>query len=157
MKKINIPKLIGSILICFLAAGVGSYFTTPSIATWYATLNKPFFSPPNWIFGPVWTLLYTMMGVALYIVSNIKTKLNKNNSYKYFFAQLTFNTIWSIVFFGLHNPMLAFGVIIVLWILIYLTIKNFAKISKTAAYLLYPYLAWVSFASLLNLAVAILN
>ena len=157
MKKINIPRLILSILICFVAAGIGTYFTTPSISGWYASLNKPFFSPPNWIFGPVWTLLYTMMGIALYIVWNKKTKLKKLNSYKYFAWQLFANALWSIVFFGLYNPILAFEVIVVLWILILFTIINFSKISKTAAYLLYPYLAWVSFAAILNLSVAFLN
>lgn len=157
MKKINIIKLISAILICFMAAGVGSYFTAPSINSWYTTLNKPFFNPPNWIFGPVWSLLYTMMGIALYIIWNKKTKTNKSNCYKYFFMQLSFNTMWSIVFFGWYNPLLSLLVIIILWTTIFLTIKNFLKVSKFAGYLLYPYLAWVSFASILNLSIVILN
>lgn len=154
MKKIKLISLLESIIICFLAAGLGSIFTTPSINTWYAALKKPVFNPPNWVFGPVWTTLYLMMGISLYLVW---TNNSDKKKLKYFFIQLALNALWSIVFFGLHSPLFAFGVIILLWIFIFLTIKNFLRVSKTAAYLLIPYIAWVSFAAILNLSVAILN
>jgi len=156
MRKVGV--LIFSILVCFLAAGVGSAFTAPAIPTWYTTLNKPFFSPPSWLFAPVWTILYFLMGVSLYLIWNTKeNNKDKKKSYLFFATQLTLNTLWSIIFFGLKNPTLAFVEIIFLWIAIFVTIKSFLKINKRAGQLLFPYLAWVSFATLLNLAVALLN
>jgi translocator protein len=122
-----------------------------AIPTWYAALNKPFFSPPNWIFGPVWTLLYIMMGYSLYLVW-VRRKVPT-----IFWIQLFLNFIWSIIFFGMKNPTLALVNIIVLWIAIVLTIKAFSKIDKLASRLLWPYLAWVSFATFLNLAIVLLN
>jgi translocator protein len=154
----NILKFIVSVVSCFLVAFLGSATTMSSIPTWYAYLNKPFFNPPNWIFGPVWTILYFLMGVSLYIVwnKNLKNK-EKGNAIKVFIFQLILNLLWSLVFFGLHQPLLALITIIMLWISIFLTIKAFYKISKTAAYLLYPYIFWVTFASILNFAIALLN
>jgi tryptophan-rich sensory protein len=158
MKTKTLPSLIFALVLCFAAAALGSVFTTSSITTWYATLDKPVFSPPNWIFGPVWTVLYICMAIALWLVWNTKTKKKeKPTGEKYFYIQLILNSLWSIVFFGLHNPFLAFAEIIVLWIMIYLTIKNFLSVSRTAGWLLIPYITWVSFASILNLSVAILN
>jgi len=158
MKKVKIIPLFQSLGVCLLAGFVGSLFTFESIPTWYATLNKPFFNPPNWIFGPVWTLLYIMMGVSLYLVWTANTKkAEKQQGMKNFIIQLALNAIWSIVFFGMHSPFLALLVIVVLWIMIFQTIKYFRQISKTAAWLLIPYLAWVSFASLLNLSIMLLN
>lgn len=152
----NIVKLFLSFGICFLVAFLGSLITLPSISTWYVSLNKPFFSPPNWLFGPVWTVLYFSMGLALYLVWNKKAKENAN-AIKIFFIQLALNLLWSVIFFGFHQPLLAFIAIIALWISIFTTIKYFYKISKWATYLLIPYLIWVSFASILNLAIAVLN
>lgn len=149
-------KLTGSIIICELAGIIGTPFTISAIPNWYASLEKPFFSPPNFIFGPVWTILYFLMGVSLYLIWNSKSK-NKTHALKLFFAQLCLNAFWSIIFFGLENPLLAFGEIILLWITIILTIKAFSKISKSAAYLLIPYIVWVSFAMILNLFIVILN
>ena len=162
MKRIDIPKFILSLTFCFLAAALGSAFTTSQIATWYAGLHKPSFSPPNWIFGPVWTILYILMAISLYIVWNYKTKSNKtavarHNGILYFFVQLICNSLWSIVFFGLHAPMAAFFVIIALWTFIFLSMRNFSMVTKTAGQLLIPYLAWVSFASVLNFSVVLLN
>jgi translocator protein len=155
---VKIVKLITSIALCFFVAILGSMATFPSIQTWYAGLNKPFFSPPNWIFGPVWTFLYFLMGVSLFIVWSKNTKdKSKEQGIKYFIYQLVLNFLWSLVFFGFHQPFLAFLVIVGLWYLIFRTIRTFAKISKPAAYLLYPYIFWVSFASLLNFTVFILN
>lgn len=148
---INIPKLILSIGICLGVGVLGSIFTISSIPTWYATLNKPFFSPPNWVFGPVWTILYILMGISLYLVW-IKRRIPA-----VFWTQLLLNAIWSIIFFGMKNPLLAFVEIIILWLAIFLTIKSFYKINRLAGNLLIPYLLWVSFASILNLAIVILN
>ncbi len=158
MKKIKILPLIVSLSVCFSAAIIGSIFTVEAIPTWYTTLNKPLFNPPNWVFGPVWSILYLMMGISLYLVWQKEvSKKVKQKGLLFFFSQLILNALWSIVFFGLHSPLIAFLVIIVLWILIFLTIKNFLLISKPAGYMLIPYLVWVSFASLLNFSIAILN
>lgn len=151
MGKVDLPKLLLAVGVCLGAGIVGSAFTFDSIPTWYATLNKPFFSPPNWIFGPVWTTLYILMGISLYLV------WKKRPIPMVFWVQLTLNAVWSIFFFGLKNPKLAFVDVIALWIGIFLTIKAFYKINKPAGNLLLPYIAWVSFASLLNLAIIILN
>lgn len=151
LNKLNLIKLFLAIVICESAGLIGSLFTFSAIPTWYATLNKPFFSPPNFVFGPVWTTLYFLMGVSLYLV------WMKKKSLTIFWIQLFFNVTWSLVFFGLKNPLLAFINIIFLWTAIFLTIKHFFRISKLAAYLLVPYLLWVSFASILNLAIVILN
>jgi tryptophan-rich sensory protein len=158
--KIQPLKLLISLAVPFTAAIVGSYFTFDSIPTWYAGLSKPFFSPPNYIFGPVWTILYFMMGLALYLVwINIREDRVrfKKNAIIIFIIQLMLNALWSIVFFTLHNPLLALLVIIILWFLILMNILAFARVSKTAAYLLFPYLLWVGFASILNAAIFILN
>lgn len=157
MPKIkSLPVLIIAILICESAGILGSFFTISSIPTWYVTLTKPSFSPPNFVFGPVWATLYALMGISLYLVWSSKAK-SKQYALTLFFVQLGLNVVWSIIFFGLKKPGLAFFEIITLWIAIYLTIKAFQKISKAASYLLYPYLVWVSFASILNLSIWILN
>lgn len=151
-------KLIISLVLCYFVAYAGSTVTTPVIDTWYASLNKPFFNPPNWVFGPVWTLLYTMMGVSLFIMwkKGIKGK-KERYAIQMFFLQLFLNFLWSFVFFGLEQPLGAFIVILLLWGAIFYTIMLFKKIDKTAAQLLIPYIAWVSFATLLNLFIVILN
>lgn len=149
--SIKIPQLILSIGICLGVGIVGSVFTTSSIPTWYATLNKPSFSPPNWVFGPVWTILYILMGISLYLV------WQKKKVPAIFWIQLILNAAWSVIFFGLKNPALALVDVVALWIGIFLTIKSFYPISKLAAYLLAPYLLWVIFASILNLSIALLN
>lgn len=153
----NILKLVASVVISFVAGGIGSLATVPNIPTWYANLDKPAFQPPNWVFGPVWSTLYLLMGIALWLVWTAKTKDSKKRAYILFGAQLVLNALWSLVFFGLHWTWLAVVVIVALWIVIALTIREFAKFSKPAAWLLVPYIAWVTFASVLNTAVAILN
>lgn len=155
MKK-TIFKPILFILSCEFAGIVGSIFTFPSIPTWYASLTKPSFTPPSWLFGPVWTILFALMGVSLYLVWINKSKL-KPFAIKLFFVQIILNIFWSVIFFGLKMPVWAFGEIVMLWVFIFLTIAEFYKINKTAGILLIPYLAWVSFATLLNFAIAILN
>jgi len=158
LKIQNWPKLLISVVGCELVGILGTPFTMAAIPTWYAGLNKPFFSPPNWLFGPAWTILYFLMGIALYLIwikdwqkPAVKTAL------KIFFAQLALNFIWSPIFFGLRSPELALAVIVAMWALIILTIKKFYPISKTASYLLIPYLLWVTFATLLNAAIVVLN
>jgi len=151
----NIYWLILSLVVTFFTAFLGSQVTTPSIDNWYQSLQKPFFNPPNWIFAPVWTLLFFLMAVSFYLIL-INSKRNFKNIIL-FFTQLIFNFLWSYCFFFLHNPKLAFVDIIILIILVILTYKNFVKINKTAGLLLLPYLAWISFASILNLAIILLN
>ncbi|MFH1256105.1 MAG: TspO/MBR family protein [Candidatus Diapherotrites archaeon] len=158
MNRANFLKLIACIALCELAGVIGSVFTFPSIASWYAALNKPFFSPPNFVFGPVWTALYFLMGVALYLVWVKATDAKlKQPAYTVFALQLFLNVLWSVVFFGLHSLSGGFAVIILLWLSIAATIYFFSKISKKAAWLLSPYLAWVTVASALNYAVMALN
>lgn len=153
----KLPLLILSVGLCLGAGSIGTIFTTSSIPTWYAVLNKPFFSPPNWVFGPVWTLLYIMMGVALYLVISEKKKAAREKAVQVFAIQLILNVAWSVIFFGLKNPFLALVDIVALWIGIYFTIKSFYKINKLAGNLLVPYLLWVSFATILNVSIVILN
>ena len=154
----KIIKLVVSIIICQLAGVIGSVFTVSNIASWYLDLNKPLLNPPNWVFGPVWITLYFLMGIALFIVWNkgLASRFNKN-AFILFLVQLVFNSLWSIVFFGLHQLLFSVFVIIILWLLIFVNIVQFGKISKPAAYLLVPYILWVSFASYLNIAIYILN
>lgn len=157
MRKIYFGKLLISLVLPFIAAAIGSFFTFNAIPTWYAGLQKPALSPPNWVFGPVWSALYLMMGISFYIIWTKKTKQNKDQVIFLYFTQLVLNTLWSIIFFGMKQPFLAFMEIIILWILILLTIVSFSKIAKSAAYLLLPYLLWVSFATYLNFAIWKLN
>jgi tryptophan-rich sensory protein len=156
MKIKSWPKLLLSILVVQSAGLVGSLFTFSAIPTWYAYLNKPSFSPPNWVFGPVWTTLYTMIGISFYL---ILIRTNKKNSWaiKLFGLHLILNALWSIIFFGAKNLGLAFAEIVILWLSIIYMIKNYCKISRWSSYLLIPYLMWVSFASVLNFAIWKLN
>jgi len=157
MIKQKILPLIGFILITFIAAFIGSLFTTPSITSWYRNLNKPSFAPPNFLFAPVWTILFFLMAIAAFLVWQNKNNSQAKKALIFYFVQLAFNSLWSIIFFGLHNPGVAFLEIIILWLLILLTLIKFYKIQKIAGLLLVPYLLWVSFASFLNLFVWLLN
>ena len=145
-----------ALAIPFAAGAIGSIFTSDAIPTWYASIEKPAFNPPNWVFGPVWTLLYALQGIAFYIILTSKHAL-RQQAITLFVAQIIANTLWSIIFFGLQMPALAFVDIVVLWILIAFAIQTFSRISKTAAWLLAPYIAWVSFAAVLNISIALLN
>lgn len=148
MKKIDWIKLMTSIAICLGVGYLGSVATMPKIQSWYANLNKPFFSPPNWLFGPVWTILYLVMGISLYLVWKKKKKLT-DKVFNWFWIQLFLNYLWSWVFFGWENPGLAVVVIVLLW-------WSIVKMRENFKYQL-PYLSWVSFAMLLNMAVWWLN
>ena len=154
----DMKKLIISIFICLFAGFIGSFFTTPAITTWYATLQKPSFAPPNWVFFPVWTSLFIMMGISLFLIWKKGWEDKKAKTAIYLFAgQLVLNALWSFAFFGLRSPLLGLMEIIILWIMILATILSFIKISRTAAYLLIPYILWVSFAAFLNFWIWRLN
>jgi translocator protein len=177
----NSIKLIVSILICEFAGILGSIFTAPAIKSWYYFLNKPSFSPPNWLFAPVWTILFLLMGISLYLAWSKDFKANvpekgiekkawnkiseklwsgswrEENAVLIFVIQLVLNIFWSVIFFGLKSPDFAFVEILMLWFAILYTIINFYRISKPAAYLLIPYLLWVSFAAFLNLSIWLIN
>lgn len=154
----NIIKLIVSILICQLSGLIGSVFTASSISTWYATLKKPTFNPPNWVFAPVWTILFLLMGISFYIIWNRGLEDEKVKSAIIIFSiQLILNIFWSFLFFGLKSPFLAFLEIILLWFVILMNIIQFYNISKTAGFLLLPYILWVSFAVILNFFILRLN
>lgn len=151
-------KFIVSLVLCFIAGLVGSVFTFSAISNWYGLLNRPSFAPPNWLFGPVWTTLYFLMGISLFLVwRKFSSEKKVGRSLILFFVHLFFNSTWSIVFFGLHQIFLALLVILVLWLMIIAVILNFYKIDKAAAYLLMPYLYWVTFASVLNYSFWLLN
>lgn len=151
-------KLIVSFIVTFAAAALGSYFTFPSVTTWYASLNKPFFGPPNWIFGPMWTLLYILMAIALYLVWKKEApKPEKTKAMVLYAMQLTLNALWSVIFFGMREPAIALAEIVMLELTIILTARSFSKISTASGRLLLPYIAWVGFATVLNLSIVVLN
>ena len=155
---VSVLKLLASIFVCQLAGFVGSLFTTPNIATWYDTINKPAFTPPDVVFGPVWITLYVLMGIAAFLVWNqgIRSE-GVDIALSIFIIQLLLNMLWSITFFGLHSPFGGFIVIVLLWLAILYTMVNFFRISTTAGILLVPYILWVSFAAVLNLSIVLLN
>ena len=157
MKK-SIYYILISVAICLLVGFLSGFATQSSVNDWYLTLNKPFFNPPNWVFAPVWSALYILMGIAAGMVWAkgyyhiwVKTALY------HFVFQLLLNALWSIVFFGLKSPLGALFIIIALNILLVFTFKWFRGVKAAAAYLLLPYIAWVAFASLLNAAIWYLN
>ena len=158
MTKNNFWKLVVSIGMCQAAGVVGTLFTVPAIAGWYQFLNKPAFSPPNWLFGPVWITLYALMGISFYLVwSGGFNKKGAKFALGFFVAHLFVNAGWSIVFFGLHNIFLAFAIILVLLAMIVVLIKLFRPLNRLASNLLIPYLVWVSIATFLNYSLMILN
>ena len=151
-------KLITSIIVCQLAGVLGSIFTRPSIPTWYATLKKPSFTPPDGVFSPVWVTLFVLMGIAAFLVWNkglsdqrVKIALS------IFVVQLILNFLWSVMFFGLRSPLVGLIEIVVLWVVILLSILYFLKVSNIAGILLVPYILWVSFAAVLNFSIWRLN
>jgi len=150
--------LLFAIITPFFVGGIGAIFTTSEINTWYRTLEKPVFTPPDAVFGPIWGVLYLLIGISLFLILIAKNKpKTKASAVNWFFIQLVLNAAWSIIFFGLHAPTVALLEIVVLWIAIVRTIKLFSIINPTAGKLLWPYLVWASFAAILNLFVVILN
>jgi benzodiazapine receptor len=151
-------KLVVSVFACQGAGAIGSIFTASAIPTWYATLEKPFFTPPNWLFAPAWITLYLLMAIAAFLIwrkglgqEGVKAAL------LIFLVQLVLNALWSVVFFGLQSPLWGMVVILALWVAILLTIIRFFKLSTAAGSLMLPYILWVSFASALNIAIFMLN
>ncbi|GGB85782.1 sensory protein TspO [Flavobacterium suaedae] len=152
-------RIVVMVLICLGVGYISSKVTQESVTTWYTTIQKPFFNPPNWVFAPVWTALYIAMGVAAGLVwnkINAHPKLAKKGLLL-FIVQLGLNSLWSYLFFGMQNPLLALIEIVILWISIYLTLTTFIKVNKVAGYLFVPYLLWVSFAMILNISIWWLN
>jgi tryptophan-rich sensory protein len=154
-----------SIAAPLIAGVIGSIFTSESVSTWYQTIEKPSFSPPNWLFGPVWTTLYVLMGISLFLIWRATStatfptarRNRKIAAFIAFGSQLILNVLWSFIFFGLRSPQLAFAEIVILLISIMVTIVIFYKISRLAAVLMMPYAGWVTFASFLNLQIWLLN
>ena len=151
-------RLAACVVACLAAGFAGSFFTRASVSTWFRELRKPAFNPPDWLFGPVWTALYIMMGVALFLVirEGFKTP-GIRAAFAVFVIQLVLNITWSALFFGLKSPGAAFAEIVVLWAAIAATIALFKPISTAAAVLLIPYILWVTFAAALNFAIWRLN
>jgi len=154
----DIVKLVVSIIACQCAGLIGSLATTPNIPTWYAALEKPFFTPPSWLFAPAWITLYLLMAIAAFLIwrkglgeEGVKCALIV------FLVQLVLNALWSVVFFGLQSPLYGMVVIIALWIAILLAIIKFFRLSRAAGWLMIPYILWVSFASALNISIWVLN
>lgn len=152
----RIGQLVGCMGLPLLAGFIGSLATQPNINSWYAFLDKPPLLPPNGVFAPVWITLYILMGVALFLIV-ITLADTKRRAYPLFGLQLVLNTLWSLIFFGAHQPWLALAIILLLLLSLIALYKEFARIRKPAAYLLVPYIAWVCFATYLNAGVALLN
>ncbi|HIH32055.1 TPA: tryptophan-rich sensory protein [Candidatus Woesearchaeota archaeon] len=153
--QIDYVKLIVSIVICLLMGFIAGMSTSKSIDSWYSKIKKPSFNPPNWIFGPVWTILYVLMGISLYLMWT--SKIDNRLAIMFFVIQLVLNFLWSYLFFSMHNPLLAFIDIALLWIMIILTMIYAYPVSQTASLLMIPYILWVTFASILNLSIYLLN
>jgi len=155
--KLRQTVMLGVFLaVCLGAGAVGSVATTPQIPTWYASLSKPSWNPPSWVFAPVWTTLYVMMGTAAWLVWR-KVGAPYERVFLWFWIQLALNTIWSFIFFGLEQPGWAFAEVVLLWLSIAGTLRMFWKCSSLAALLLTPYLGWVTFAAWLNFTIWRLN
>ena len=153
----NAFTFTGCLLLTLLVGGVSGYYTIANVATWYATLHKPFFNPPNSVFGPVWTVLYILMAVSFYMVLQQPKSVMRKYAITFFIVQLTLNFFWSIIFFNLHLIGIALAEIALMWLSILWMIILFYPVSKTAALLQLPYIAWVSFATALNAAIFYLN
>jgi len=151
-------KLLIAIAVSEITGVIGSVFTVSAIPTWYATLAKPALTPPSWVFGPVWTALYALMGIAAFLVwNNGLGRKDVRKALSVFGIQLVLNALWSIVFFNLQSPGWALVNIALMWLAIVCTMILFYKISKPAMWLLVPYILWVSFALYLNYSIYILN
>ena len=158
MTTTSILKLIASIVLCQMAGVIGAVFTSSAVPTWYAALRKPPFTPPGWVFSPVWITLYLLMGFSAFLVwnkgwgdSRVRIALSL------FVVQLVLNALWSLMFFGLRSPLAGLVDIVALWVFILLTTIYFFKVSCTAGTLLMPYILWVSFAAILNFSIWRLN
>ncbi|MDD1713723.1 MAG: tryptophan-rich sensory protein [Methanoregulaceae archaeon] len=157
-KSHSYVKLIAAVLLCLVVGSMGSLVTTTGSGSWYESLEKPAFTPPNWVFGPVWTTLFILMGIALYLVWQSGTeRRDVQIALAVFGIQFALNVLWSFLFFGMQSPLLGLVEIVLLWIMIAVTIVLFYQIRKIAGYLLVPYIVWVTIATALNYSVYILN
>jgi benzodiazapine receptor len=150
-------SLIVFVAICLAVELVSGVFTRASVRDWYVTLNKPSWTPPGWVFGPVWTVLYLLMGVAAWLIWRERGSADIRPALAAFFVQLALNLLWSILFFGMQDPRLAFWDILLLWIAIAVTVALFWTVRPMAAVLLTPYLAWVTYATVLNYTIWQMN
>ena len=157
MKASQIGKLVASLLLPLCIGGIAGMFTAEAIPGWYATLNQPSFNPPNWVFGPVWTTLYTIMGISLFMIWRLESGKERNHAIFIFLLQLLLNFCWSFFFFYFKMIGVALADILVLWITIIIMMVHFYKIKPLAAYINIPYLLWVTFATALNIAYFFLN
>ncbi len=158
MKNLSLPlKIVIAVLVCLLLGSASGILAGSATTEWYMQLQKPSFQPPSWVFGPAWTLLYTLIGLALAFIWDKKASPARSTALKIFAVQFFLNLIWSPIFFYWNQIALALVVIIVLWFLIIATIRAFKKIDTRAAYLLIPYLLWVTFATVLNASIVYLN
>lgn len=157
MNKSQILKLLTSLILPSGVGAIAGMFTADAIPGWYASLIRPSFNPPNWVFGPVWTCLYLILGISLFLIWKQNASRDRNLAIFVFLIQLTLNFSWSFIFFFFNLIGLALLEIILLWISIVLMILRFYKIKPMAAYINIPYLLWVSFASILNAAYYFLN
>lgn len=158
MRLNNIEKLIVSVVVCQIAGLIPAVFVYRPFPSWYNNLAKPSFTPPGWVFAVVWPALFLLMGLAAYLVwSTAMNSDGKNIAMLFFWLQLFINMLWSFIFFLMHSPLLAFLELMVLWVAIVLTIGKFYRVSKAAAWLMVPYLLWVTFAGVMNFAVVIMN
>lgn len=158
MRKRSFWRLLASLVVCQIAGVLGSFFSVRSISEWYPHISKPWFTPPDWVFAPVWTLLFLFMGIAAFLVwEQVSQKPAVKKALKLFLAQLALNVLWSAVFFGQRSITGALVVIVFLWIAIFFTIRTFLSVFRPAAVLLLPYIIWVSYAFILNVALVALN
>ncbi len=158
-QKLNIVALVIALAAPFVVAAIGGIATSASVSTWYPTLNKPAWNPPAWVFGPVWTLLYLMMGIASWLVwqKRAQNQAQVRRALGWYGLQLSLNLGWSVIFFGLQQVGLALIEIVALWSTLLITIVKFGRIRRDAAGLLLPYLLWTTFATALNAAIWWLN
>jgi benzodiazapine receptor len=157
-KRVEIAKLVTSIILCLVVGMMGSIFTKPAILSWYVSLRKPFFTPPDWVFAPVWIILCIPMGVAAFLVRRKGCQQKQTRSALILFGvQLILNPLWSFMFFGLRSPLAGLIEISILSLAILLTIQSFLRVTRIAGLLLIPYFLWVALASGLNLSIWVLN
>jgi len=157
MKANHIIKLVASLLLPLGIGGIAGMFTSEAIPGWYASLNQPSFNPPNWVFGPVWTTLYTILGISFFLIWKLPSSKERNLAILVFFVQLLLNFCWSFFFFYFKMIGLALIDILALWTMIVVMLVRFYKLKPIASYINIPYLLWVSFATALNMAYFFLN
>ncbi len=153
----SVAVLMGLVALCLAVGAIGGWVTQASVQTWYPTLAKPWFTPPNWLFGPAWTVLYVTMAIAAWLVWRSEDRVRAHDALYLFAIKLALNLGWSLVFFGLRDPGLALIEVVVFWLAIAATTRAFWQLDRRSGLLMVPYLAWVAFAALLNAAIWWMN